>query len=268
MDIVIDTQVGAPNKAIVGWLEAGTARKDTIEHIKDYAARFFVSPNTTWYATMPFMGGFLYEIHEGGVGQSYLPDIAKALAERRDPAWFRTGRRVYSVAMRDGLPALVLQPEKESLALIAAGAGQLVAKGKMQRLVRRGTGTLVIGSTLFGIGATFLSIAWGIHAAANLFYAPTIRQLEADQLPHRSWSLVERVPPHLYVEALRFKDNQWTTSIKPIAGRAEPAAALPVTSPPPPPPASVPSAPPPVASPAQPAPLPIPAPISTTGVTR
>ncbi|BCB22226.1 hypothetical protein [Bosea sp. ANAM02] len=266
MDNVIDTQVGAPNKAIVGWLEAGTARKDTIEHIKDYAARFFVSPNTTWYATMPFMGGFLYEIHEGGVGQSYLPDIAKALAERRDPAWFRTGRRVYSVAMRDGLPALVLQPEKESLALIAAGNGQLVAKGKMQRLVRRGTGTLVVGSALFGIGATFLSIAWGIHAAASLFYAPTIRQLETDQLPHRSWSLVERVPAHLYVEALRFKDNQWTTSIKPIGGRAEPTPALPLPAVQTP--TAVPNSPPPVVTPAQPAPLPIPAPISTTGVTR
>lgn len=267
MDTVIDTQVGAPNKAIVGWLEAGTARKDAFEHIKDYAARFFVSPNTTWYATMPFMGGFLYEIHEGGVGQSYLPDIAKALAERRDPAWFRTGRRVYSVAMRDGLPALVLQPEKESLALIAASTGQLVAKGKMQRLVRRGTGTLVVGSALFGVGATFLSIAWGIHAMANLFYAPEIRQLEADQLPHRSWSLVERVPAHLYVEALRFKDNQWTTTIKLIPGRNDPSPpVLPLANVKTPP--ATPNAPPPAPVPAQPAPLPIPAPISTTGVTR
>ncbi len=265
-----EPEFGAPTKAVIGWLEPGGSKRDTMEHVKDYAAKHLDSPNSAFYALMPFLGGWLYELHENGPGLSYLPAAAQAMAERRDPAWFRVGQRAFSVTMRDKKPYCVMKPEKESQALFDADIGRLTPRGKMSRLIRRGTGTLIVGSTLFGAGGTFMVASGIFYVMVTSIYLPEIRRLDVPQLPHRAWTQVDRIPPNLYVEALRFQNNQWTTSIKPIVSRpfaerpsepipapAQMPAIAPVTMPVAPPPPETPAnvAPPPPGQPLPPRPV-------------
>lgn len=272
MSMSVEPEYGAPTKAVIGWLEPGGSKRDTMEHVKDYATKHFDSPNSAFYALMPFLGGWLYELHENGPGLSYLPAAAQAMAEKRDPAWFRVGQRAFSVTMRDKKPYCVLKPEKESQALFDADVGRLQPRGKMNRLIRRGTGTLIVGSTIFGAGSAFMVATGVFHLLVTSIYVPEIRRLDVPQLPHRAWAQVDRIPPNLYVEALRFQNNQWTTSIKPIvsrqsaqrpsAGQTPTPAPVPVpeapqiTTPAPmPPPVAVPASPPPPGQPTLPKPV-------------
>ena len=209
-------EASGPIKAALGWLEGGS-RRDSVDFAKGYATKHFDAPAICWYAVMPFMGGWLWEIQEGGTGRSYLPSVAKALAEGAEQSWFRVGMRAYSISMRDGRPFCVLLPTAESKVLMDGETGRLSAKGQMTHVVNRGTSMLVFGSTIFVTGLIFLSAATGFYTLRQQF-VPSERVVDASLLPHRQWSRVQSIPTNLYVESmlLELGGEQWKTAIKPI----------------------------------------------------
>lgn len=222
-------EASGPIKAALGWLEGGS-RRDSVDFAKGYATKHFDAPAICWHAVMPFMGGWLWEVQEGGPGRSFLPSVAKALAEGVEQSWFRVGTRAYSISMRDGRPFCVLLPAAESKVLIDGDVGKLVAKGQMTHVINRGTGMLVFGSTIFVTGLIFLSAATGFYTLRQQF-VPSERVVDATLLPHRQWSRVQSIPTNLYVETMKLEagDEQWQTAIKPILppkpATVQPAAA-------------------------------------------
>lgn len=233
-------EASGPNKAALGWLEHGN-RRDAVDYAKGYALKHFDAPALCWFAVMPFVGGWLFEIQEGGPGRSHLGSVAKALAEGGEQSWFRVGTRAYSVSMRDGRPFCVLLPATESKALLASETGKLVAKGAMTRVIRKGTGVLVFGGTFFLTGLIFLSGATGFYALRQHF-VPSERIINTETLPHRQWERVHAIPPNLYVESLKLDAgaDQWKTAIKPLRpprpaeqtpAQDDPVAAVPVPEP-------------------------------------
>lgn len=247
----------APTMAAMGWLEPGGSKKDAIEYARGWALKHMDAPNVSWFAVMPFMGGFLWEVQEGGPGLSYLPSTAKALADSSGkPGWFRSGNKVIQATMRDGAPFMVTLTTEQSKPIIQQNDSPMVPKGQMQRVVKTGARVLAFGASLFGSGVVFFGLSC-VYSFLVMAYAPDARRIEPEIVAHRQWSRVERVPPNLYVETMRYQNKQWTTNIKPIlrnsrggaVGSTQPAAA------PSPQPAAQ-------ARPTTPGPLPAPAPVT------
>jgi len=219
--MVDNHDVGSPTRAYIAWLEPGQAKNDVYEYVKDFAGKNFISVNASYYAMMPFLGGWLVEIQENGPGLSYLPAIAKALAERRDPAWFRVVDRAFAVTMRDGAPYCVLKPGAESRLLIESNIGHLEAKGKMQRVVSTGAGILVVGATIASTGGFFLISSMIFYLLATQIFVPEIRTLDVESLPHRAWKEVNSISPQVYVDTLKFQNNRWEKTVKQLPKRVD-----------------------------------------------
>ena len=249
-------RVAHPSMAALGWLEPGGNKKDAIEYAKGWAMKHMDAPNVSWFAVMPFMNGFIWEVHEGGPGLSYLPATAKALADPSGRAgWFRAGQKVIQARMRDGRPFITTLPTEASRPIILANENPMVPKGQMQRVVKTGAKVLAFGATVFGTGAVFFALAC-VYSYLVMGYAPDARRIEPDMVAHRQWTRVERIPPNLYVESMKYENKQWTANIKPILRNSRGGA---VGSPPPATPAASTQ---PAPQPRTVAPLPAPAPVA------
>lgn len=229
-------RVAYPNMAALGWLEPGGNKKDAMEYAKGWAMKHMDAPNVSWFAVMPFMNGFLWEVHEGGPGLSYLPATARALADPSGkPGWFRAGSKVIQARMRDGAPFMVTLTSSASKDIIAANEDPMIPKGQMQRVVKTGARVMAFGASVFGSGVVFFGLAC-VYSFLVMSYAPDARRIEPEVVAHRQWTRVERVPPNLYVESMKFENKQWTTNIKPVlrnsrggpVGSTQPAASTPV----------------------------------------
>ena len=225
-----------PQNVAMGWLESGGSRRDAVEYAKGYAQKHMDAPGICWFETLPFMGGYLWEVHEGGPGYSFLPATAKVLSEAGAKGWTRFRRRALQVSMMDGKPSFLVLSEDMSRSTVENGRGEMAPSGKMKPVVKHGTGLLTVGASFFGTGATALAIVLAYSFSIQTF-VPGPRRLDQDLLPHRQWTRVERVPPNLFVETMRYQNQQWTTNIKPVIRTARGQAsagssALPVPQPP------------------------------------
>lgn len=209
-----------PQNVAMGWLESGGSRREAMEFAKGYAEKHFDAPGVCWFETLPFMGGFLWEVQEMGDGLSYLPAAAKVLSEPGAKGWIRFRRRVLQIRMMDGKPSFLMLAEEMSRVTIENGRGEMAAAGKMRPVVKHGTKLLTLGGATFGTGIAALAMVLAFDFSVQAF-VPGPRKLEQDLLPHRQWARVERVPPNLYVETMRFTNQQWTTNIKPVVRNAK-----------------------------------------------
>ena len=229
---------GHPNTVLFGYLE-GVDRKDAAAYARGFARRTLGTAERVWYNTESIYTGFLYEVHEGGAGRSFLPDIISALeAEPAGTVLVPSGRRVFELTVRNGRPtgallseqssmkmqnqmALVLPAEKTGgnpYGLVIPGSvpvGQMRFKAvrptvRMKRVSQpasqatlAGIGVLVSGLALLALGAG--SYLWSLRQAA----AP--RGVAFEQLPHRQWpAVVGAATGAAFVSKLEFKDGKWT----------------------------------------------------------
>jgi hypothetical protein len=97
-----------------GYLE-GVERKDAESYARAFGRRCLKSSESCWYAVEPLWSGYLYEIHEGGPGYSFLPALAKEIdANPGGVALVPSGRRVFELTVRNGRPVGALLSETRS----------------------------------------------------------------------------------------------------------------------------------------------------------
>ncbi len=229
---------GHPNTVLFGYLE-GVDRRDAEAYARGFARRTLATAERVWYQTESMYTGFLYEVHEGGAGRSFLPELITALeAEPAGTVLVPSGRRVFELTVRNGRPtgallseersvkvqrqlALVLPAEKTGgnpygLMLPATaplGHVRFRAVRPTKRMKRLGSatshttflsiGALLSGLSLLGMGAG--SYLWSLRQAS----AP--RGIEFSQLPHRQWpAVVSAAAGSAYVTKLEFKDGRWS----------------------------------------------------------
>lgn len=221
----------APQRILMGWGE-GLSKNDAIAYAKGYIQRRFEAVDASWYAVAPFMGGYLWEVHEGGPGKAYMPAVLTALSQ--DPGgqhWFPSGDRAFQVMMRDGKPLCILLSKSESNEIINSGKAPLLPSGKMARAVNKGTGMLVVGATLFGAGFSFM-IGAGIFYAISANPAPQFGDIKFENMPHAQWHLVANVPATKIVSKLEFDKGAWKVETREhvIKGVNDPTKADPAPS--------------------------------------
>ena len=202
-----------PTDLRMGWVDTDVKR-DAAELAKGDAVKHLRAYENAWFAVMPFLGGHLWEVQENGTGHSFLPAVVEALAKGVEPAWFQVGNRAHTVAVRDGKPQCLIQNVAQSKLLIDGDKPQLRPRGRMQPVVKKGKGIFAFGAAVFGSGFLVL-VASGTGYVALERMVPDARVLDVDNLPYRQWSKVKATADGLYVESLKFQNNQWTTAVKP-----------------------------------------------------
>ena len=86
-----------PVQVLIGWIEE-SSRKDVLEHARGFASDHLETLETAWIAMEGFRGGTFFEVHEGGSGRAYLPELIEELS--RDPdqvLWVPSGTKLNRV---------------------------------------------------------------------------------------------------------------------------------------------------------------------------
>lgn len=244
-----------PLRILVGWAE-GVSKNDAADIAKGFIQRRFDAVDASWYVTSPFMGGYFWEVHEGGKGVSYMPAIIEALTN--DPGgqhWFPSGDRVFQVMMRDGKPFGILLQKSESKKIIESGNLPLRASGKMKQAIFKGTSVLFAGGGILGTGVAFF-LASVVMFALSATPEPAVKDINLTKIPSAQWDKLSAVKPTEIVSKLEFENGDWKIEKRPF----EIKNLKPVTAPKPPvqpPPAVNPEtvvAPPPLPTPPPPSP--------------
>lgn len=201
-----------PIQVIIGWI-GESSRKDVLEHARGFAADHIESLGTAWIAMADFQGGTLFEIHEGGAGLSYLPDLIEGIG--RDPdqvLWVPSGtrlNRVLTFSIVEAKPFSMILNEKDSVRVRASGQAPVDRNGKMRRLVPRGTPVLVVGVTLFSIALTSLAASAFLSARINQQPIPSLT-FNAETLPHgQIVTLSNALREDRWVSRILFENGTW-----------------------------------------------------------
>lgn len=196
-----------PMSVQLGWLEADSA-KDARAYARGIIQQRFKAHEESWYAILPFHGGFLWEAHQGGDGKGYIKSAAKALED--DPGgehWFKTGDRAYRVIMQDGKPFPHLLPPEKSVEILNSGTEALARSHSMTPYVRKGTGWLVTGILMSGSAALFFVGSIAFYAFAYN-PGPSVRATDIGSLPHTKWPMVANVGIEEIVQKLQLKNGK------------------------------------------------------------
>lgn len=221
-----------------GYLE-GVERRDAEAYARAFGRRCLKASETCWYSVEPLWSGFLYEIHEGGPGYSFLPDLAREMdANPGGVALVPSGRRVFELTVRNGRPVGALLSESRSREvqsrmavvqpadrvdgrpfglIVPAWAPQghvrfhaILTSRRMKRLTPAVPLQVAAAAVAFLAGATLMlggsaAYFWSPHRTANA------RNFDIARLPHRQWdSVLSAITASSYAAKLEFKDGKWT----------------------------------------------------------
>lgn len=201
-----------PIQVIIGWIEE-SAPSDVLAHARGFAEDHIEAVDNAWVAMSGFRGGTLFEIHEGGDGRAYLPDLIEELS--RDPEqvlWVPSGtklNRAVTVSLVEGRPFSMMLNEKDSARVRESGRAPVERTGRMRRLSPRGTSVLVIGFTLFAIATGVLTASTYLSASIDQQPLPAL-SYDSAALPHgQIVSLSTALREDRWVSRILFENGAW-----------------------------------------------------------
>jgi hypothetical protein len=199
-----------PMDIAIGWVEQSDGRKDIVDLAKGYIDGRFTAKDAAWYAVQPFMGGWFWEVHEGGPGKGYLgPIIEEMTANQGGEYWVpASANKVLKIMMRDGKPFPIILSESESLKVRNSGQAPLIARSRMTRFASRGTGMFVFGASLAGASLVYMLTTMGFYLSVWQ-PGPMVRAVDLAQMPHSQWSKVESTGPEEIISKLEMKAGVW-----------------------------------------------------------
>lgn len=217
--------VELPIRILMGYLPAVSAR-DAAEFALGVAEKNFDQPSISFFDAFAHEDGYVYEVHEGGPGRAYAPNLLKHLAsasfmQDNPTAVLATATRSVQVELTRGGLQCVLLPESAE----AQPTEGLMPSAKMRPVITKRTGLLISGAGIFVTG--FFGLLLALLARMPTYEAPPVAPVERvsyEQLPMAQWNRVSSVPHDRYVKALRFEKNAWRIEDAPIGAPEEPPA--------------------------------------------
>ncbi len=205
-------RIPPPIHVVIGWI-GESRRRDVLEHARAFARDHMEAVENAWITLADFAGGTLFEIHEGGGGLAYLPDLIEQIS--RDPdqvLWVPSGtrlNRVVTFSVVDGRPFSMMLTEAESARVRSSGQTPLERTGRMRRLVPRGTTLLVVGASFFGISLAALLASALISSRINQQPIPSL-SYNPDTLPHgQIVTLSNALRDDRWVSRIVFENGAW-----------------------------------------------------------
>jgi hypothetical protein len=209
-----------PIQVLIGWI-GESSRKDVIEHAKGFAEDHLETLETAWISLEPFREGWIFEVHEGGSGNAYLPEIIDQLS--RDPdqvVWIPSGtalNRVMTVRISEGQVFAAILTESESALVRKSGQLPLERSGRMSRLLPKGNIVLALGSSMAAIATISLIATFQYSMMINQQPLPS-RGFNAETLPHSQIiRLADGIRDDRWVSRIIFQEGQWRADFEQIA---------------------------------------------------
>jgi hypothetical protein len=212
-------QAAPPIMVIIGWI-GETGRKDVLEHAKALAEDHLATMETAWVNLAPFKGGTIFELHEGGSGRSYLPNIVSELS--RDPeqiVWVPSGtglNRVLTIMINNEKVVSSVLNEAESAVVRKSGKIPLDRSGQMKPLIQKGTKILATG-LIITVFTTIILIISSFYAAGINQQPLLTSELSPQLLPHTQIiSLSSGIREDRWVSRITFENGQWRADFREI----------------------------------------------------
>jgi hypothetical protein len=230
--------LNVPIQIIMGFLPEVTSR-DAIEYAIGMSEKYVVQQSLAYFHATKYENGYLYEVHEGGPGKAFGPEIAKLFASkgayRGDEVTRVTlatsARMVEITRLRLGLSAVLL-PESS----VQAATEGLVPRVMMTSAIPRRTAILYAGVGLLVSGVLMATLS-GVFFRLKGYSAPPAQAndvISVRNLPHIQWErLSAQLQPGDRVKALKYENNNWRTELFPSAsatGATGPVPTLPSPS--------------------------------------
>lgn len=204
--------ISMPVRVVIDFLEGTSQKRDAAAFARGFIENHFDAPEVCGWFVMPYEGGYLYEVHEGGSRRAYAPAALKAL--QSDPEAtvvipmarrFLEVKRTHSGSYTSILLPEGMQPTTDNV--IEAEPGPALKKYKSDGMVMFQTGiaTFVIG--FFALALTGLVFASGWLTSHPAFVNP---QPPAN-LPLAQWSTAtSRASATDFVRTMKFENGRWT----------------------------------------------------------
>lgn len=207
-----------PLRILIGFMPEVTER-DARDYALGVAEKHFDQPALAFFDAYKYSTGYAYEVHEGGSGHAYLPEIIKHFNEQGEyvageglTVILRTGTRMVQVQReRYGLSAILL-PESSK----AQPSEFLVPHKKLTPALTQRTGFLVAGSAFFitGFFALIVGSVMTRYQAYEEPLAPVVTRVNFEDLPSTQWSRIESLPPNSYVAKIVYENKKWVRDIR------------------------------------------------------
>jgi hypothetical protein len=228
--------VELPIRVLIGFL-AEVSEREAREYAQGVADRNCQQISLVYFDAFKFGNGCAYEIHEGGSGRAFLPEIIKAFqangAYRKNgmedaSVFIPTATRMVQVSRTpEGLQAFML-PENTTEVATAGLQGTTKMSPALPTLVA----VLVAGAALFITG--FLALSLAMISRIQPYEAATAPAVENvtdgfANSPLSRWAALQSVSGDEYVKAVRFANGKWeiqrgTAEAAPVAPAVPPDA--------------------------------------------
>ncbi|MFC4236157.1 hypothetical protein ACFOY8_13155 [Thalassospira xianhensis] len=208
-----ETRKRAPLSVAYGFVETDD-KKAAIAVAKGYIFKRIDALSICYYAVARFDTGYLWEIHEGGAGVSYLPSVVRLLAENPgSKVWVPCGERVFEILLRGNKPLCLLLPAAQGEYAVKNGI-QAEEKGKMSRYENRGLVLFSVGLTVF-LASAALCAATGAGVWNARIPSIVDRPLKLQSAPHFQWKNLSGLAEQgLYVDKLEYQAGKWSIITK------------------------------------------------------
>lgn len=236
----------APIRVLVGFLPE-VSERDASEFAMGVAAKHFDNLGISYYDAFKHDNGYAYEVHEGGSGRAYLPEILKYYKslgafnpEDDNKVVVRTGTRAVEVCRaRNGLSAVLLPEESKP-----AAPAWLKPTQAMRPAINKRTGFLVTGAVLF-VSGFIAALTSGFIFRLQPYAAPVPTKMEEIsylRLPYSQWPQLQAQAgsQDRYVKALKYEKGAWRIETEAVTAaqpelapapaadaQAQPSAAMP-----------------------------------------
>lgn len=225
-----------PIRVFMGYLPEVTER-DARDYALGIAERNCEQISLVYYDAFKLNDGYAYEVHEGGSGRAFLPEIIEHFAAQGPFAkggvdanvFIRTATRMVQVERtHDGLQAFQL-PESA----VEVASDWLEGTTKMTPAIQTMTSVLVVGAALFTTG--FLAMTLAMVSRIQPYDPPPAPIVERatdgfNLSPLSRWTTLQGVTGDEYVKALRYANGKWeldrgtAPAAAPVADPAAPVA--------------------------------------------
>ena len=211
-----------PFRVVIDFMEGTKRKADAVAFARGFIEHHFDSPADSWYYVQPYPGGYAFEVHEGGLGKAFLPNIIETL-EVNPTAVLSVpmARRNLQVKKSlNGTYTAILLPE--GLSTDEDHAVEAVSSRSMLRVTTTGLGIFTFGGIIFSAGflAFFSALLMVFLDPAGIFFGGS-RGTELQQLPILQWkSLSSASNDQSYVRNLSFSNGKWgneASSMKPAS---------------------------------------------------
>lgn len=207
--------VELPVMVLMGYLPEVTS-KDAMDYALGMAEKYLTQVGMAFFYVTKHDRGFIWEVHEGGPGKAYGPEISAKFGGNRLAGAngvplkvvLDTATRKVEVSQGvEGLTAVLLPQGSTELADTS-----LIPRQNMTPAIPRRKGLLIMGALVLASGVLVSTLAGYFFRVQEFAAAPTrpIATVDAKLLPHLYWKNASLgLRPEDRVRAMRFEKGAW-----------------------------------------------------------